>query len=413
MSRYLVIPLALCLGALASAPARANTESQPAQSATIIEIPNESVQLLDPSIEAAGMGGASSAVFWQENPNDHANPALVGFHHGLRYSFGQTKLYESLIEDVQLRTDRVLAAAWGIGVAMSGKPDKVGRVRLSYPEQTFIDEFGNPLAPMEPHQDVRTLAVGVSVIDLVSNIMESMGGAPLTIQPRVSLAVGHAWKEVAIDMAPPEVLGGARVGKGENRDAGAVLRIAPMDQIGRDLDAPRRRAQYRLELAGAYSRLNYVDDERINYEDGHGEEMPDIRQYGASARLTMAFAPNEGTSWYRDWAAPAVFMALAWDHADIHRSTVGPLVADIDYTTRIGSELSVFDVFFLRLGHVEDYVRDVEGTTYGAGVSLKYKNAIGVRGDWAHYPVQDVLDQPWNRYGVSVFVDPFHLKPED
>ena len=52
-------------------------------------------QIFDPSIEAAGMGGASIAAFWEENPNDHANPALMGFHSGLRYSYGTTQLVEA------------------------------------------------------------------------------------------------------------------------------------------------------------------------------------------------------------------------------------------------------------------------------------------------------------------------------
>jgi len=167
--------------------------------------------------------------------------------------------------------------------------------------------------------------------------------------------------------------------------------------------------QYRLELAGAYTLLNYDDDAVITYGNGATGPLPEIRQYGASARLTMAFAPNDGAKWYRDWAAPALFFGVAFDQAEVHDAGVG----NLDYATRIGSELSVCDVLFLRLGHVEDNLRGVEGTTYGAGLSLKYRNAIGVRGDWAHYPVQDILDEPWNRYGVSLFIDPFHLKHED
>ena len=81
----------------------------------------------DPSIEAAGMGGASIAAFWEENPNDHGNPALMGFHSGLRYSYGTTKLLPEFSDDVKYVSHRILAGAsidigsWGDDVPLDGR----------------------------------------------------------------------------------------------------------------------------------------------------------------------------------------------------------------------------------------------------------------------------------------------------
>ena len=88
----------------------------PSPGAVIYEIPLITVPNFDPSIEGAGMGGASMAAFWQENPDDWANPALMGFHNGLRYGYGQTQLFA---DDVQYTTHRFLIGAWGVGVAMA------------------------------------------------------------------------------------------------------------------------------------------------------------------------------------------------------------------------------------------------------------------------------------------------------
>ena len=52
---------------------------------------------IDASIRSAGMGGACNAVFWGADPNDWANPALLGYHSGLRYSWGKTSPRTSAI----------------------------------------------------------------------------------------------------------------------------------------------------------------------------------------------------------------------------------------------------------------------------------------------------------------------------
>src|SRR5512138_1530512 len=152
-------------------------------------------QFFDPSIEAAGMGGASIAAFWEENPNDHANPALMGFHKGLRYSYGTTQLLAELAPDVHYRTNRILAGAWGVGVAMTGKPiDSIGRLRIDYGQSEVTDINGNVIGTAEAHEDVRSFAVGLSVFDLISSIRVAKGGEPLSFSRRLSLSLGHAWK---------------------------------------------------------------------------------------------------------------------------------------------------------------------------------------------------------------------------
>src|SRR5437016_1649618 len=65
------------LAALGAHPAAAQTAS------TVLD--------LDPSIRAAGAGGASNAVFWGGDPDIWANPALLGYARGLRYDQGRTQ----------------------------------------------------------------------------------------------------------------------------------------------------------------------------------------------------------------------------------------------------------------------------------------------------------------------------------
>ena len=74
------------------------------------------VTFLDPSIGLAGMGRAGVAVFWDQDPEDWANPALLGSLRGIRYSYGRTQLVPDLAEDVYFTTQRI-AVGFGGGVS--------------------------------------------------------------------------------------------------------------------------------------------------------------------------------------------------------------------------------------------------------------------------------------------------------
>jgi hypothetical protein len=390
-----------CLGPFAWLTPRA--EARPG--AVIYEIPIVPVEYLDPSIEGAGMGGASLAVFWQENPNDWINPALLGFHKGLRYGYGQTKLFPGLADDVDFTSHRILAGAWGVGVSMAGKPfDSVGRLRLSYGESMGTDEFGNVVGPFESHSDIHSLAVGVSLLDLASSVAVARGGEPIALSRRVSLAVGHTWKDVIVDLAPPNTAVGALSGEGSNRDYGAVVRVSLFDQIGDALDEPRDASRVLVEAGGAYSRLNYDEDGVVEYANDTFQPLPDLRQIGASARVTLALR-NGGTGWFQDWSTPAIAFGMAWDQSDqyVYGANVGPS------STHVGGEASFFDVLYARLGHADE--GSVNGTTFGLGLSLKYKGIAGLRTDWASYPGRlggAVSSEPrQDRFGVTFFVDPY------
>jgi len=389
------------------APAAGRTPAAPAApnpGAVIYEIPLITVPNFDPSIEGAGMGGASMAAFWQENPDDWANPALMGFHHGLRYGYGQTQLFA---DDVQYTTHRFLAGAWGVGVAMAGKPwDSVGHLRLSYGESNATDEFGNVVGPFDSHTDTHSIAVGVSLLDLASSLAVATGHEPIALSRRLSIAVGHSWKDFVVDLAPSGTASGALTGEGSNKDYGAIVRVTAMDHIGDGLYEPSDRSRSKLELSAAYSRLNYDEDGVVEYESGSTQPLPDLRQAGAAARLTVAL-PSSGTGWSRDWSTPAIALGVAWDQSDLHSGGL-----TFDYATHVGGELSLFDALYLRVGHVSEDFTSVSGTTYGVGLSIKHKGIVGVRGDWASYPGPGGIapsDDRRDRYGITFFVDPFRV----
>jgi len=361
-------------------------------------------QFFDPSIEAAGMGGASIAAFWEENPNDHANPALMGFHSGLRYSYGTTQLIPELADDVHYASHRILAGAWGIGVAMSGKPvESVGYVGINYGPTEITDENGNSLGEAEATEHTRSIAVGLSVFDLISSIRVARGGDPLSFNRRLSLALGHAWKTYDVEF------GSFLQGEGSNNDAGILLRVAPFDQIGGTLRDANDRMRWKVDVAGAYTRLDYLNDRSVEYDNGNSDEIFGHRSIGGSVQFTMAL-PNDGIGDLWDFATPSIRLGVTYEHTDTYEgdTKLG------EFAKRYGAELSVIDMLYLRYGHVKGEV-GVDDATFGAGFSLKYRNMIGLRGDYASYPrgagsvIFFVPDDTYDRWGLTFFVDPYRL----
>src|SRR2546422_11254952 len=88
---------------------------------------------LDPSVRASGMGAASGAVFWGEDVNHWANPALLAYHRGFRYEWGNTRLVPGLAANVKFRREVLKVGGGGFAVWTAGQPSRqLGRLTLDY-----------------------------------------------------------------------------------------------------------------------------------------------------------------------------------------------------------------------------------------------------------------------------------------
>ena len=346
------------------------------------------VTVFDPSIQSAGMGGATAAVFWQDLPNTWINPSLASFQKGIRYAYGTTKLLPSLADDVNFKTHQVLIGGHGIGLEVTGKPiSGLGKLRLNYGKSEITDVNGNVIGEIEAFEEARSLAVGLDLIALLTSFHEAKTGNPSVLRQRLSLAVGHTWKHLEGDF-------GFATGELDVRDVGALVRVAPLDQIGGTLYEVRSDTRCKLDLAGGYSEQNYDDDFSDDYFT-----TTDFTQWGASARLTIA-VPSRSGSFVQDHGTPAIGVGLAWTRTD-----EGFSASEID---RLGAEVSLYDMLFLRGGLVDDPFDVNDGATFGGGVAMHAHRKFGARFDYARYPLSN-LRKDQDRFQLSVFVDPIRL----
>lgn len=83
-----------------------------------------------------------------------------------------------------------------------------------------------------------------------------------------------------------------------------------------------------------------------------------------------------------------------------------------------GAELGLCDVLFLRVGKHKNEEGLIEGKTYGAGLRVHYRNLIGIRYDYAHFPVVSGFeDKTSHSFGFDVdllgFLNPGKLCNEN
>src|SRR5262245_58238647 len=77
---------------------------------------------LDPSVRASGMGAASGAVFWGDDVNHWANPALLAYQKGFRYEWGNTRLVPGVAANVTFRREVLEMGGGGFAIWTAGQP---------------------------------------------------------------------------------------------------------------------------------------------------------------------------------------------------------------------------------------------------------------------------------------------------
>lgn len=359
--------------------------------------------LFEPSIEGAGMGGGGVAYFWRDEPNSWSNPALLGIQSGLRYSYGRTQILEEFSDDVFLKSHRFSLGYGGIGVLLAGKPfGGVGEdLKLDYGETQLTDVDGNVIATTNPYEEVRSIGVGVSVLDLLGTLLGAESGIQ-NVRRHLGISVGHTWKDIAFETEPD--FPGFSEGEAEQKDRGAAVRITPLDEIRGALDEPSDRVRAKIDLAGGYAQLNYDEDGDFFFDDPGipSSEIFELRRVGGAGRVTLAF-PSSLQDPIHDFITPTVRFGLSYESSDYYTDGGDELGIDIK---RIGAELALADALYLRWGHVEDAIFEVDDTTWGAGLAVRYKGLAGVRFDYAHYPYSPFLEDEFvDRLGITVLVD--------
>ena len=382
----------------------------------------------DTSARSAGMGSATTAVFWAEDANIWANPALLGYHHGVRYQNFRSQLATGLAENIFLDSDRVTFGAYGVGFSLSCWPFvREAGDYLDMGESTATDESGNVVGTFHPWMRSDSWSVGVSLAQLFDALSGNGGAGDRGLARYADVAMGWSHKRYADELAPAEFMmdGIAASAEATLNDRGLLVRATPynsIDDMGRVPSLDRvfdPLGGLRLDLSYGLSDLNYNNALIVREDTDEADPAPRMRRRGLAVRAALGLPPgvrealdDGGLGLLAESLTPLLSYGLSWDHVTpwiLWNESRGEyeFAADPDedrHDHLRGSELVMANILFLRRGHVENRAGCIDGATTGWGLGFRLADVAGFRYDHAEVPQAAELPRV-EREGYTLFVD--------
>ena len=351
---------------------------------------------IDVSIRSAGLGGASDALFWGEERDHWANPALLGYEHGIRYEHGNSQLAPGLPFNIRFITDVLKVGGGGVGLVFSGHPFDQAGVNLDY----GTDNISGSDAGQER---VRSWGFGVSGIALYSALM-SAGSEPQNLDRWGDISFGMNFKGTDLALGPAPFLEGSTT----SRDHGTLIRLTPYDGIS-DLEIPMR-----VDLSFGFSRINDDDSTAMSFSTT-SPPTPITHQKRNGFGIHFVADPM-----HEKWPQKGIMselgpgleplIAFGFTTSHVRWSPAGGSAGSEYQTDGYGFELTLARVFSYRIGKYRDLSGDIDGTTRGWSVGLPLARWAGGYYEEATWPqARNAGLRDMRRKAVGLWLDPFAI----
>jgi hypothetical protein len=379
------------------------------------------VLFLPPSARTEALGRNSTAVFWGEFPDMWSNPALLGYHDGLRYEWGRTQLLPDFTDDWSFTSNRLTLGGWGVAVSLSGVPiPGAGGMLLDYGELRLTDEQGNVLGTYNSYEEVNSWGVGVNGVEFVESILHDDKSYPLSRY--FDLSFGFSRKDVHVDFSPATAYSPAARDDIVTHDYGFAARLTPYNSIDHQgsLPAADEAIGLRLDLSGGWA---WVNDESETIQVAiNSDPVVQVDNRGLAIRGAIGI-PKQILSdletgrrgWLGDALSPLLSLGFNWD--DSQESYVDETGSETDGTRfpSHGWELTLLNVLSVRRGEYYTWSgppearSNVERDTSGWGLSFDVPGVGGIHYDRARVELasSDLSDHEPTAFGF--WVDPVGL----
>jgi hypothetical protein len=302
------------------------------------------------------MGQAGTGVFWGSFPDFYCNPALLGYHRGVRYEWSDTR-YDLEFEERRLGANRLTLGGWGFGITLSGQPiSGMGGTYLSYSEPLKL-----VIGVVYPFDEVDTWGFGANAIEIAENVIGGAMRSEHPISRFADVSWGFAAKNVEVRRESPY-----GVGRSETSDRGILIRLTPYDSIDHEgfwpsFDAVIAPIANGLRVDASYgkSQLN-SSEEFIEYRFAEPGTVPQIERQGYGFRVGLGLPSalesaleSNSVSWLGSALVPMLAVGLAWDQTQETYRFLPTYELEGANERKFGYEIVILNVLAIRRGEYE------------------------------------------------------------
>ncbi len=361
----------------------------------------------DPSVRSSGLGGASGAVAWGDDLDAWANPALLGFHDGLRFEWSETPIRTTYLNAEQLTSQRWTLGYGGLGLCLGGVPlSTLGRSRLDGPVLLGMDESGSFLGYFTYAESVETFAAGVSLLHAAGTLGDLTRWFRMPEFAQYGeLSLGYGGKKLTSSSMP---------GRVKLRDLGALIRITPYNSIetGGGWSGLDRRIGLRVDISHGRSTQNGGGGAIFSWDSLRVASVPELTRHSWAARLVISVprerdrALRQGRlGWVFDFVSPTLSVGGGRDQVEPSRRRVGGAISHGEVAHRSGWEISVGNVISWRGGRIDDPDAGVKGSSRGWSAGIQCRGLGGFRVDRSTVPRANSRGRI-RQEAFTAFVDP-------
>jgi len=360
------------------------------------------------SARASGMGGAGVANVWGGDTNVWANPALLAFRPGVRYSHMYSQLVPDLADDIEIDTQELTFGYAGIGLLYALAP--FDHVYLDMGEQTITDENGQEIGTFSSWEKSRSFGLGVGVTQVTDRFFDTQ------LNRWFDVGLGYVWRKYEDRLAPDAVIqdsGGGATGEASSHDYGLVAQATPLNTLTHFKKTADLPVGFVAEATYGWAKTNATDEYIVHVDQDQSDPMPTAYQEGWAVRAAV-IPGRDFMNVFPDLLRESLTPLFAWTYSE-QTEVPGYVWRDNHYVydrddneqhhvKMRGTELLFLNLVYLRKGHYRDPLGQIDDGTVGWGVNLQVGRLGGFRYDNATVPQATGLDKV-EREGWHVWVD--------
>ena len=345
--------------------------------------------LINPSARGAALGNDSGAAdIWDTSPlGAWSNPAKLGYHQGLAYSYTHTLWSSEIFQDIYYQSSYISLGWNGIGVLFPAPSahKKWGTV-MSYGEQDQLDEFGNLIGTFESYDADTKYGFGINLVEFASNFIYNDFLKSINSFGEFSFGYNHdnIYSNLAPEGTGSSTTSISGIGESKFSSYGYLVRLSPFNKqntLG---------GFCTLDFIGSINNIN-PDKETITYIN---ESQADYLPWGTHSAFSGKISITK--DFITRYQTPPILDGIVANLVSFYYSyddtQFGKEEADNPGEWGHGYEITFLDIFSIRNGYYEDDYGMIVGDTSGFGINLNYRDIFQFQYNYSEIPGGEFFD---------------------